>query len=121
MMNSFMMIILVIKKTRCGFWFMSDLHQNVIESGACDVLYVWAHHFCAGVQRQSYQLLSEVQLTLYTSSMMRMHWTLIFEVFLGFILSEKRNWQHLYVSGAVLRVSGDVLFMVFDKNASKEY
>ncbi len=90
-------------------------------SGACDVLYVWAHHFCAGVQRQSYQLLSEVQLTLYTSSMMRMHWTLIFEVFLGFILSEKRNWQHLYVSGAVLRVSGDVLFMVFDKNASKEY
>lgn len=32
MMNSFMMIILVIKKTRCGFWFMSDLHQNVIET-----------------------------------------------------------------------------------------
>ncbi len=28
---------------------------------------------------------------------------------------------NLYVSGAVLRVSGDVLFMVFDKNASKEY
>lgn len=88
--------------------------------GAYDILCVWAHRFCADVQWQSYQLLSKVRLTLYTSSMMRMHWTLIFEVFLGFVFSEKRNWQHLYVSRPVLRVSLDILFVVvFDKNASE--